>query len=483
MSRIRDIANILTASTNIATDAEVTAAMSAHNTATNGHVGRGTTENRPASPSVGDVYFDTTLAALITYKSTGWERVSQDPAPQIASISPTTAATTGTTITISGASFKSGLSVQFIGTNSSVYNSPVAAFVNATTATATTPVLSVAYEPYDVKVINNDNQFAILNDCLDAGGSPVWNTSSGTIVTINEQTSLNTSVSATDPDGTSIVYSSSNLPAWISLNSSTGALTGTSPDISSNTTYSFDITASDGVNSSSRSFNIISNALVPVSTNVVLYLDSGNSSSYPGSGTTWTDLSGNGKNITLVNCTYSGSGSSGYINFNGSSSYGTLGSALFGAPSSTTFSVSLWVYGNSNPVSPQEWFSQWDSSGSGQSLFVGARNYSAGNATVYIADGGSATVPYNTTGNWTNWTVINDVNNNNAYIYSNGVLRATLGSKAAGTYSAPLYLGKQGSLDGEYFNGRMSIVRAFNRALTSAEVAQEFNAFRGRYGL
>ena len=264
MSKARDIANILSASTNIATDAEVATAVSNHATAVNGHAGRGITANRPASPTLGDLYFDTTLNSLIAYRSAGWEKVSQDPAPQIASISPTTAATTGTTITITGSSFKSGLAVQFIGTNAAVYNSPVAVFVGATTATATTPALPTAYEPYDVKVVNADNQFAVLENCLDSGGTPIWNTASGTVATINEQSALNVSVSATDPDGTSIVYSSSNLPSWVSLNSSTGSLTGTAPDISSNTTYSFDITASDGVNALSRSFNVVSNYLVPL---------------------------------------------------------------------------------------------------------------------------------------------------------------------------------------------------------------------------
>jgi hypothetical protein len=268
MSKARDIANILSANTAIATDAEVassvSAAVSTHATAVNGHSGRGTTANRPASPTLGDLYFDTTLNSLIAYRSAGWEKVSQDPAPQIASISPTTAATTGTVITITGSNFKSGLAVQFIGTNLTAYNSPVATFVGADTATATTPNLPVAYEPYDVKVINDDNQFAILENALDSGGSPTWNTASGTIATIAEQTALNVSVSATDPDGTLIIYSSSNLPAWMSLNSSTGALTGTAPDISSDTSYSFSITASDGVNSSSRDFNVVSTWVDPV---------------------------------------------------------------------------------------------------------------------------------------------------------------------------------------------------------------------------
>ncbi len=283
MSKARDIANILSANTSIATDAEVSSAVSSHATAANGHYARGTTANRPVSPSIGDLYFDTTLASLVAYKSTGWEKVSQDPAPQVASISPTTATATGTTITVTGSNFKTGVVVQFIGADTTVYNSPVATFINGDTVTATTPTLSVANEPYDVKVINNDNQFAILENALDAGGSPTWNTASGTIATINEQTALNVSVSATDPDGTSIVYSSSNLPSWISLNSSTGALTGTSPDISSNTTYSFDITASDGVNSSSRSFNVI-NTLFPLSVEYLVVGGGGAGGAGSGSG-------------------------------------------------------------------------------------------------------------------------------------------------------------------------------------------------------
>jgi len=272
MSKARDIANILSASTAMATDAEVSSAISTHATAANGHVGRGTTANRPASPTLGDLYFDTTLNALIAYRSAGWEKVSQDPAPQIASISPTTAVL-GNTITIIGSGFKSGLSVQFIGTNAASYNSPVATFVNGTTSTATIPSLPVAYEPYDVKVINNDNQFAVLDNCLDAGATPIWNTTSGSVGNITKLSAFSLSVSATDPDGTSIIYSSSNLPVWMSINSSTGSLTGTGPDISSDTTYNFDITASDGVNTSSRSFSV--NVILPsIVTGGTLFSDS-----------------------------------------------------------------------------------------------------------------------------------------------------------------------------------------------------------------
>lgn len=317
MSKARDIANILSANTAIATDSEVSSAVSAHATALNGHVGRGATGNRPASPSVGDLYFDTTLNALIAYRVAGWEKVSQDPAPQIASISPTTAATTGTLITITGSNYKSGLSVQFIGTNLVAYNSPVATFVGASTATATTPDLPVAYEPYDIKVINNDNQFAVLENALDSGGTPTWNTASGTISTIYEQSSLNTSVSATDPDGTSIVYSSSNLPGWINLNSSTGTLTGTSPDLASDTTYSFDILASDGVNSSTRSFNVVANIFsVPSAPTIGTVTISGTTATVPFTAPT----SNGGQTITSYTATSSPGGLTGTLNQSGSGS-------------------------------------------------------------------------------------------------------------------------------------------------------------------
>lgn len=352
MSKARDIANILSANTAIATDAEVSSAVSAavstHATAVNGHIGRGSTANRPASPTIGDTYFDTTLAALISYTSLGWVKVSQDPAPQIASISPTTAATTGTTVTITGSGFKPALLVKFIGTNLTEYDSPVVGFVSATTATATTPILPVAYEPYDVKVINNDNQFAILDNCLDSGGSPVWSTASGNIATLEELNPLSTLVSATDPDGTSIVYSSSDLPSWISLNTSNGALSGTAPSVSSDTTYTFSVSATDGVNSSSRSFN------VAVTNNVILgisglhsWYDASVSSSITSSGgniTQWSDLSGNSRHAVL-----SGGGSSptigsvtqnskNVVSFNGVNQY-LVAPASLTSNSMTIFSV------------------------------------------------------------------------------------------------------------------------------------------------
>jgi hypothetical protein len=325
MTRARNVANVLSTATALATDTETAAAISSHNTAANGHVGRGNTASRPASPTVGDLYFDTTVGALIEYRAGGWFKVSQEPAPTLSGISPSTAATTGTTITLTGSNLLSGLSVKFIGTNGTDYNSPVVTLVNQTTATATTPALPVAYEPYDVKVTNPDGQFITLSDCLDAGGTPSWNTSSGSLIVIPEGSSLSASLSSTDPDGTSIIYSSSNLPEWISLNSSTGVLTGTAPEVASNTTYSFDITASDGVNSLSRAFNItVNNTVAPTSVDYLVVAGGGSG----GNGDT-TGLGGGG------------GGAGGFRTSAGSSGGGNTAESALSVSAGTSYTITV----------------------------------------------------------------------------------------------------------------------------------------------
>jgi len=75
MSRIRDIANLFSANTDAATDAEVASAISSHNTTANGHVKRGNTASRPASPSNGDVYANTETGYFEHYDGTNWTAV------------------------------------------------------------------------------------------------------------------------------------------------------------------------------------------------------------------------------------------------------------------------------------------------------------------------------------------------------------------------------------------------------------------------
>ena len=107
MTRARDVASVLTAASTLSTDTEtaavanatVSSAMSAHHTAANGHVGRGTTANRPGSPSNGDLYFDTTVNTLIIYNGTSWISLIPLPNP------PTSVSATQTNSTVASISF------------------------------------------------------------------------------------------------------------------------------------------------------------------------------------------------------------------------------------------------------------------------------------------------------------------------------------------------------------------------------------------
>ena len=99
MSRIRDIANLFSANTDAATDAEVTAAIAAHNTSANGHVKRGNTASRPANPSAGDVYANTQTGFIEAYIGSTWIPIG---------VSPTTPTSVVATDAPSGRAFNNG---------------------------------------------------------------------------------------------------------------------------------------------------------------------------------------------------------------------------------------------------------------------------------------------------------------------------------------------------------------------------------------
>ena len=84
-----------------------------------------------------------------------------------------------------------------------------------------------------------------------------------------QNSSFSATVAATDPDGQTVTYSESGTDVLtgsgsgklgFTLNSSTGAITGTMPSLSSDTTFNFTLGASDGVNTTTRAFNIVGNA-------------------------------------------------------------------------------------------------------------------------------------------------------------------------------------------------------------------------------
>ena len=163
----------------------------------------GTTAERPSSPATGVFRFNTTTDVMEYYDGALWQTLGN--APGVTSISPTTETDANADITITGTNFKTGATVQFIGDDGTVYNSPSVTVNSTTTITATTPssALTVANEPYDVKVNNPGNFSGTLVNALDAGSTPAFGVASGSLGTVIEGTAASafTQITATDGDG------------------------------------------------------------------------------------------------------------------------------------------------------------------------------------------------------------------------------------------------------------------------------------------
>ena len=216
---------------------------------------------------------------------------------------------------------------------------------------------------------------------------------------------------------------------------------------------------------------------------LVLWLDAGRAESYGGDGTTWRDLSGNGNNGTLVNGVGFSAEEGGSLIFDGSYDYVDCGDReIFKIPSQLTleafFNISTYV----------NWSGIIGKSNSGKGVYVMHLSASAPRIrfsynsvspwTVNIVDGNYAL----TTNQWLHSVIVYDGSNVNFYI--NGSLDKTqnIGSITFDTgagYSVTLGQDPPGS--NEFFNGRISNAKLYNRALTPQEIQQNYNALKGRY--
>lgn len=151
------------------------------------------------------------------------------------------------TITVNGSGFNSGANV-YIDTTLCATT-----YANATSLSFSSPAKSVA--SYHLFVYNTDGSVGMLPGGLTYSNLPTWVTASGSLTSVGKNLSYSQSVNATG-DGT-ITYSvtSGSLPSGLSLNSSTGEITGTAPNVAGLSTFT--ITATDSQNqTASRSFSI-----------------------------------------------------------------------------------------------------------------------------------------------------------------------------------------------------------------------------------
>jgi hypothetical protein len=229
-------------------------------------VPKGTTLQRSPTES-GELRFNTTTNLMEYYDGTQWKPI--DAPPTITSISPTNVINDSTltqSFAISGTNFGSGAIIKFIGTDGSELTATTTTVNSGTSITAVFNKSAIlnANEPYDVRIINASGLSGALDDQITIDSTPAWSTTAGSLGTVLEDVAISTiTVSATDPDGDTIAYSvlSGTLPTGLSLNSSTGAITGT-PNVndtyaSGGVTNSFTLRATAGALTTDRAFSIL----------------------------------------------------------------------------------------------------------------------------------------------------------------------------------------------------------------------------------
>jgi hypothetical protein len=208
---------------------------------------------------------------------------------------------------------------------------------------------------------------------------------------------------------------------------------------------------------------------------LVLSLDAGNTKSYPGSGTTWTDLSDRGNTGTLVNTPTYSSANGGSLVFNGSNQYVNCGNAA--NLQITVGTISAWFNANNG--------------NSGYNGIIAKQNAWA----LFVRDNLLVTYDWgnnverntgitvgNSTWNYAVMTFTETVGtpSNNAIIYLNGnpVLTTTVKHLDHGVQ---VQIGEANF--SQIFGGNISQASIYNRVLSAAEVTQNFNALRGRFGI
>jgi len=176
--------------------------------------------------------------------------------PTISSISPSAIENTQTAVTITGTNFQSIPFVDAINSSTgAIITADSVSFTSATTIVAT---FTISVDgTYFLRVENNDGLSVRSGSALlTVSDAPTWTTAAGNIGTVNSGGTINFTVAATN--ATSFAVQSGSLPGGASLNTSTGAITGTESGSTQTTTYTFTIRATDAEGQTAdRQFNII----------------------------------------------------------------------------------------------------------------------------------------------------------------------------------------------------------------------------------
>ena len=222
-----------------------------------------------------------------------------------------------------------------------------------------------------------------------------------------------------------------------------------------------------------RGPNIVKNGLV-------LYLDAGSPNSFysPTAGITWKDISGNNNTATLVNGPTYSSTDGGSIVFDGTNDYVTLTSTV----TNTIYSVDIWYKMGANDAS----YGYFISSGNnGLAINEGAVLSGQTFGTIYYYNSSTANnlanIPSTTL--WNHIVAVISTSTNNIKIYGNGNPTPLSNSTVTGLSTSVSNIGRYITGNGNFLKGNLGSLKIYNRALDTAEISQNYNATKTRFGL
>jgi hypothetical protein len=217
-----------------------------------------------------------------------------------------------------------------------------------------------------------------------------------------------------------------------------------------------------------------------VTNGLVLNLDAAKTDSYPGTGTTWRDISGNNNNGTLTNGpTFSGIGKQAAIVFDGVDDFVNCGTNS-SLNLSSSYTLSIWL--NTTATFDKAIVQRYSFSGGLYPGYALSLNRSqAGQMDLYTGETWYTNKGSNiNNGNWNNITIT--VNSTSCVFYQNLTPSSFTVAASTSNPTDTLFIGSTEGTNNMY-SGNISIVQIYNRALSADEVSQNFNALRGRYGI
>lgn len=212
-----------------------------------------------------------------------------------------------------------------------------------------------------------------------------------------------------------------------------------------------------------------------VTDGLVLYLDAANTKSYVSGSTTWNDISRTNNNGTLINGPTFNTGSGGNIVFDGTNDY-----VSFSTITNTTYSIEFWYRMGGNDGTYGYFASSGDNGlaisegGTLSGLVYGQLYYYNGTAINLLG-----IIPSTT--NWNHICVLINTSTNNIQVYGNGNQLST--TTVTNMSTSVSNIGRYITANLNFLKGNLAVYKIYNRALTTTEITQNYNASRTRFGL